>query len=55
MLKVSPEAKIIYEETLVGWPGDVQSYSFDVSKMLSAIPNFKLTSKEALAKTIEEL
>ncbi len=55
VLKVSPEAKIIYEETLVGWPGDVQSYSFDVSKMLSAIPNFKLTSKEALAKTIEEL
>ena len=52
-LNVNPE--VFYEDSPVGWIGDVPRYEFDTTKMLDAGFSVKLSSREAVRRAAEDL
>jgi len=52
-LDVSPD--VFYEDSPVGWIGDVPRYEFDTTKMLDAGFSVKLSSREAVRRAAEDL
>ena len=52
-LDVSPD--VLYEDSPVGWIGDVPRYEFDTTKMLDAGFIVKLSSREAVRRAAEDL
>ena len=52
-LDVSPD--VFYEDSPVGWIGDVPRYEFDTTKMLEAGFSVKLSSREAVRRAAEDL
>ena len=53
--KFAPSAKIEYQNSATGWFGDVPRYNFDVGKLLSFMPDLRLSSRSALTRVIEEI
>ena len=53
VLEVSPD--VFYEDSPVGWIGDVPRYEFDTTKMLNAGFFMKLSSREAVRRAAEDL
>jgi UDP-glucose 4-epimerase len=53
--KISPTTKILYQDSPIGWVGDVPNYSFSTTKLRNVIPNLDLSSKSALIRTIGEM
>jgi UDP-glucose 4-epimerase len=53
--KISPETKIMYQDSPTGWAGDVPNYSFSTTKLRNTIPSLDLSSKSALVRTIGEI
>ena len=52
-LNMNPE--VSYEDSPVGWIGDVPRYEFDTTKMLDAGFSVKLSSREAVRRATEDL
>ena len=52
-LDVSPD--VLYEDSPVGWTGDVPRYEFDTTRMLDAGFSVKLSSREAVRRAAEDL
>lgn len=52
---VSPKADIIYGSTPYGWVGDMPQVRFDVSKLLSTGWSCRLSGKDAVKVTIQEI
>ena len=53
VLELSPE--VFYEDSPVGWIGDVPRYEFDTTKMLDAGFSVKLSSRQAVRQAAEDL
>ena len=53
--QIAPNATIVYEDSEIGWIGDVPKYSFDTRKIQGLTKGLKLSSKHALEKTLLEL
>lgn len=49
------EPDIAYEDSPIGWPGDVPRYAFDTSRMRSAGFAIETTSRDAVRRAAEEL
>lgn len=50
--KLNSKKKIFYEKKNYGWPGDVPEYYYDLKNLNKKNVNLKLSSKEAINKTI---
>ena len=46
--------KIIYENKIFGWPGDVPIYSYEIQRLKKTGYKFNLSSKDAIIKAIME-
>ena len=47
--------KVKYQKQKFGWPGDILTYKYSTLKMKKAGFKFKLSSKEAIEKTIKSI
>jgi len=50
--KLNSKKKIFYQKKNYGWPGDVPEYYYDLKNLNKKKINLKLSSKEAINKTI---
>ena len=53
--RISPKAKIKYQDSNKGWPGDVPNFSYSVDKLKALDGVRNATSKDAITKAINEI
>ena len=52
---ISPQAKINYQKTDRGWPGDVPYFSYSIEKLKKLGWSPKMSSLAAIKKAIKEI
>ncbi len=53
--RISPKAKIKYQDSNKGWPGDVPKFSYSVDKLKALGWSKECSSKDAITKAINEI